>query len=163
MTRRLTDGEREENERDQIEDRLDRDRRREPRFTPRARLDLRARGAFQAGVLDTVNRVLTAKPAVPVPIVVDRECPLCKGTVYSVSDSEGERIDCSWCGAVLTTRLDIDGVSVVELDAGVSAPDRPPMPTSRVAAAIANLGREQEPARGWEARVLAAVAKRGAR
>jgi hypothetical protein len=57
VTRALDEEERFRDER--AEQQRERDRQREPRtLTPRARLDLRDRRAFQAGVIDSVNEAL---------------------------------------------------------------------------------------------------------
>lgn len=93
---------------------------RQPSFPPRARIDLRARRAFQAGVIDSVNRAFEKTAS------ERHECPLCAGAIYAPADTDGERLDCSSCGAVLVTKRNICGFAVVELDAGVSEP--PPSP-----------------------------------
>lgn len=96
-----------------------RDLEREPAFRPRARHDLRVRRAFQAGVIDSINRAFDADETA----LVLLRCPLCSGPVYAPHDTADERVDCSGCGAVLTARHSLyHGGPVVELDAGVSAP-----------------------------------------
>ena len=120
-------------------------------MTRRPRIDLRSRQAFQAGVIDMVNR----DPAALDTTIRRHACPLCRGAVYAPADSHLERIDCSSCGAVLLTRRAIgEDTCVVELDVGVPAPE-----LARVEGALAQLGAELEPPSSWEAGVLAAVRK----
>jgi hypothetical protein len=105
---------------DDIDARFDHDVEREPTlFRPRERLDLRRRRAFQAGVIDSVNRATDRDDDIA-------RLLLCRGPVYAPTDSDRERIDCSGCGAVLVTRQGLTGSVLVELDAGNSTPGGTP-------------------------------------
>jgi ribosomal protein S27AE len=148
VNRRPTQAERELAERDQLEDGIDRDLERErPPFGPRHRHDLRARHAFQAGVIDSVNRAMGGLSGPPTSVdaleahphktrIERHECPLCAGAVFAPGDSHLERIDCCSCGATLLTRRNIYGLCVVELDAGISAPNPLPAQTPVLVATV---------------------------
>lgn len=110
-------------DRDALTDqRIERDRQREP--GPREHRHPRciARGVFQAAVIDSVNRAQDTSIGATL-------CPRCNGPVFVPADSDREIIDCAdaTCAARLITRRHLDGsVSVIEV-----------LEVARLAAAIA--------------------------
>lgn len=90
--------------RDEIADRrARRDAEREPRTPMDRHRDLSGRRAVAVRLVDTS--------------IIDLDCPLCRGPVFAVSDSDGERIDCNneTCGARLVTRLALGGEVSLEV------------------------------------------------
>jgi len=144
----------------------DRDHHREPGARrPRGdNRDLNPRRAFQAGVIDLSNRA-HASTTIEVP------CPLCLSTVYTLGDSDRERIDCLDCGAALLTKRGIDGVATLELDTtddrDTLVPDAPPPPLGAGRhLSVFDAGGEPVPGDpfpdlfppgGWRRRVAAAI------
>lgn len=63
------------------------------------------RGAFQASVIDSVNRAERQ--------TLRAECPACRDPIDVSTDSDRELIACATCGLELITRRTIDGVDVV--------------------------------------------------
>jgi hypothetical protein len=135
---------------EQAAERRRRDAEREPDALPVPDLAIgpsARRGAFQAGVVDSVNAAQG--------YTMRCQCPRCRGPVYVPTDSDAELVDCATpdCHVKLVTRRGIDGVSVIQVEQ---------MSDDEMIALIAKLP-DYEPPAGWQERVLAAIDKdRGA-
>lgn len=84
---------------------------RHPRCVVPYRPDPRARQAFQASVIDSVNAAQAESD-----YTMRLECPRCRGPVFTPRDSDRERLDCAACHTHLVTRRSIDGVDVQEIE-----------------------------------------------
>jgi LSD1 subclass zinc finger protein len=71
-----------------------------------------SRQAFQASVIDSVNTAHAQAPADSTTMCI--QCPACRGPVYVPRDSDRERVVCSSCQALHTTKRTIDGVDLIE-------------------------------------------------
>lgn len=110
---RLTVTQIEDIDRDELAERRERDRQREPGAKLERAFDLVRRRAFQAGVIDSVNVAMSSAS-------MRHECPGCGGPVYVTADSNAERVDCVDCNARLVTMRLVDGSVVVVETGGAS-------------------------------------------